>query len=134
MEEIKNIVKDKIKFKFGNIKEISHFFQIETKVFFENGTFNTTMMQDDSKHFLVILNEQGTFNHINVQILENNFYVIFSQLPEVKPKRDLLREVDLSYRYLITDSISELAVESFKLSQQYKMRCLYDEEFKKLFD
>jgi hypothetical protein len=134
MEEIKSITKDKIKFEFGNIKEISNFFRIETKVIFNNKLFNTIMVQapqGDNKHFL--MNGQIKFNIESVQNLENKFYAIFSQFPEVRPKRELLREIDLSYRYLITDSVSELAVENFKLSKQYKMRSLYDEEFKKLF-
>lgn len=134
MEEIKSVVKDKIKFEFGNIKEVSNFFRIETKVFFDKKLFNAIMVQDpqgDIKHFL--MNGQVNFNIESVQNLENQFYAIFSQFPEVRPKRELLREIDLSYRYLITDSISELAVENFKLSKQYKMRSMYDEDFKKLF-
>jgi hypothetical protein len=63
MEEIKSITKDKIKFEFGNIKEISNFFRIETKVIFKNKLFNTIMVQDpqgDNKHFL--MNGKINFN------------------------------------------------------------------------
>jgi hypothetical protein len=120
IEKIKRTFDGKMSWEFEKPEKEFKFLNINTKLILEKGSFE----------FELVIGSRKIFINYS-EFIENIFFDIFSGLSDCevddnfeKGKNDLL----------FTSVITELTVEKYKQTKEYKMSCLYDSEFKKRFE
>jgi hypothetical protein len=136
---MKKQINTKVKFKFRNVKNERSFFSVRTDIYFEQGIIKAKLWTGKTRVNLSIFDEKEGLTQTENVIKETSYYnSIYSCLStdekilaeQFRPFQDSIMS---NFSILSSTVMSELALDNFKKTNIYKMHCLYDKDFEKIF-
>jgi hypothetical protein len=131
IDKMKSQINNKVRFKFGVVKNERGSFSVCTDIYFGQEMIKTKVWTGKKRVHISLFDDNDRLTQVE-NVKKETFYFnsIYSCL-SVDTKT--LESIQSNFTFLSSIVMSQLALDSFKETKKYKMHCLYDKEFEKNF-